>query len=172
MNFRLEDASASLKLLFTFFLLFVGVGYVFGLVNINNNTGLSFTGVVVHYRGEAEEEVPTEFASAKLIQEHHVHMFSLSMLFVLVGVIFSMSRLPESLKCAFIAAPFIGMFLDFTGFWLLVFVSPLFAWLPIVFGGFMALSFFLLIARPLYEMWVLPVWHKKWGEAETPWFLK
>jgi hypothetical protein len=171
MNFRLEAAPASLKLLFTFFLLFVGIGYVFGLVNINNNTGLSYTGVVVHYRGEAEEEVPTEFASAKLIHEHHVHMFSLSMLFVLVGVIFSFTSLPESLKCAFISAPFLGMLLDFTGFWLLVFVSPLFAWIPIVFGGFMALSFFLLIGRPLYEIWVLPIWHKKWGAA-IPWFLK
>jgi hypothetical protein len=29
----------------------------------------------------------------------------------------------------------------------------------------------MLIGRPLYEMWVLPIWRRKWGE-QVPWFLK
>lgn len=76
-------------MLVTFFLLLTGVGYLFDLINIWNNTGLSFTGLVVHYRGETGSELPPEFAFSRLIHEHHVHLFSLAMLFFLVGLIFS-----------------------------------------------------------------------------------
>ena len=172
MKFHLQEAPLSLKVLFTAFLFLVSIGYTFGLLNIYNNTGFSYTGVVVHYRGsETEKDVPKEFAVAKLVQENHVHLFGLSMLFLLVGFIFSLTNLPEIIKCFFVAAPFLGMLLDFTSFWLLVFASPFFAWLSILFGSLMAISFFLLIGRPLYEMWVLPLWRKKWGD-KLPWFLK
>ncbi len=167
----LVTARPSLKVLLSAFLLFVGLGYVFGLVNIYNNVGFSYTGVVVHERGDESEEVPVEFALAKLVHNHHTHLFSLSMLFFLVGGIFSFTRIPEKAKMFFIAAPFVGMFLDFSSFWLLVLQSALFAWGAVVFGAFMAFSFFLLIGRPLYEMWILPLWIRKWGTA-IPWFLR
>lgn len=162
----------SFKVLVSLFLLTVGIGYLFGLINIYNNTGLTYTGVVTHYRGDLKElTVPPEFAFAKLIQEHHVHLFSLSMLFVLVGIVFTLTRLPEIVKAVFVALPFMGMLLDFTSFWLLVFVSPGFAFLAMAFGGLMGFAFFLIIGRPLYEMWALPLWHRKWGKEGVPWFL-
>ena len=167
-DFRLSEANFSFKVLVSFFLLIVGLGYVFGLINIYNNTGFSYTGLVTHYRGD----VPKEFAFAKLVQHNHVHLFSLAMLFFQVGIIFSLTQIPEFLKAILIAIPFLGMLLDFTSFWLLTFVSPVFAWFSICFGGGMALSFFLLIGRPLYEMWILPLWHRRWPQGEVPWFLR
>lgn len=172
MPFGYDNARLSLKVLITVFLLFVGVSYVLGLVNIHNNVGFSYTGVVVHYRGDVNEmTVPPEFAFSKLVQEHHVHLFSLSMLFFMVGVLFSFTCLPEFPKSLFIAAPFLGMFFDFASLWLMTFSAPLFAWFTMIFGGFMALSFFMLIGRPLYEMWVLPIFRKSFGER-IPWCLK
>lgn len=172
MEMPLWNARLSFKVLVTFFLLLTGVGYLFGLVNILNNTGFSFTGMVVHYRGDMETmTLPPEFAFARLIHEHHVHLFSLSMLFFLVGWIFVYTSLPEMAKAFLVAMPFLALFLDFASFWLLVFAAPFFAWFSIVFGGLMAFSFFMLIGRPLYEMWILPVWHKKWGER-VPRFLR
>lgn len=171
MQLEYDKARLSLKVLITLFLVFVGVGYVLGLVNIHNNVGLSYTGVVVHYRGEGDDVVPPELALAKLVQEHHVHLFSLSMLFLIIGALFSFTKFPEPLKALFVAAPFLGMFLDFAGLWLTVFSSPAFGWLTVIFGGFMAVSFFMLIARPLYEMWVLPIWELKWNN-NVPWYLK
>lgn len=155
----------------TIFLLFVGVGYIFGLINIYNHTGMSYTGVVVHYRGAAGEEVPPEFAFAKLVNENHFHVFALSMLFFMIGVLFTFTSLPEPAKAIFVAAPFLGMFMDFASLWLTVFSAPLFAWLSIAFGAFMAFSFFMLIGRPLYEMWILPIWKLKWKES-VPWYLR
>ncbi len=165
------EARLSLKVVITIFLLFVGIGYIFGLMNIYNHTGMSYTGVVVHYRGAAGEEVPPYFAFAKLVNENHFHVFALSMLFFMIGVLFTFTSLPEAAKAVFVAAPFLGMFLDFASLWLTVFSHPVFGWFSIIFGAFMALSFFMLIARPLYEMWVLPLWKLKWNE-NVPWYLR
>lgn len=172
-DFRLSEANLSFKFLVSAFLIIVGIGYVFGLLNIYNNTGLSYTGLVTHYRGDVKTlSVPPEFAFSKLVHEHHVHLFSLAMLFFLVGIVFSLTQLPELPKAILVVTPFVGMLLDFTSFWLVVFVSPVFAWLAILFGACMATSFFLIIGRPLYEMWVLPIWHRLWGRKEIPWFLR
>ncbi len=171
MNFNYSNARSSLKIIITVFLLFVGIGYIFGLINIYNHTGMSYTGVVVHYRGAAGEEMPPDFAFAKLVNENHFHIFALSMLFFMIGVLFSFTSLPEPVKDVFIAAPYLGMFLDFASLWLTALTSPIFGWFSIVFGAFMAMSFFMLIARPLYEMWILPFWKKKWGE-NVPWMLR
>ena len=171
MTFNYSQARASLKVVITVFLLFVGIGYIFGLMNIYSHTGMSYTGVVVHYRGAAGEEVPPDFAFAKLVNENHFHVFALSMLFFMIGILFTFTSLPEAAKVFFVAAPFLGMFLDFASLWLTVFSHPLFGWFSIIFGALMALSFFMLIARPLYEMWVLPLWKLKWKE-NVPWYLR
>jgi hypothetical protein len=170
---QLSEASLSYKMLASLLLLTVAVGYVFGVINIYNNTGFSYTGITTHYRGDAEEAgLPKEFVFAKLIHEHHIHIFSLAILFYLVGSIFVHTRFHDSVKAIFISIPFAGMFLDITSFWLLAFVSPFFAFLAILFGSCMAIAFFLLLGRPLYEMWILPVWVHRWGVGKVPWFLK
>ena len=169
----LSEAGLSFKVLATGLLLAVGVGYVFGLIHIYSDVGFSYTGVVTHYRGEgAEGEIPKEIAAASLVHVHHIHLFSLAMLFFLIGMVFTLTNLPEIVKAVFVALPYVGMFLDFSSFWLLVFVSPVFAAVAMIFGGLMAVSFFLIIGRPLYEMWILPVWEKRWGKENVPWFLR
>ncbi len=172
MELHYDKARLSLKVLITFFLMFVGASYCLALINIQNNVGMSYTGVVVHYRGDMNAPTDSpDLAFAKLIQEHHVHLFSLSILFLIIGLLFSFTTLPEFWKALFVGAPFIGMAVDFGGIWLTVFTSPIFGWLTVIFGGFMAASFFMLIMRPLYEMWILPIWEKKFNQ-NVPWYLR
>jgi len=169
----LSKAQLSFKVLISSFLLMVGIGYLFGLIHIYTDVGFSYTGIVTHYRGDAKElTLPAEFAFARLIHNQHVHIFGLSMLFLLIGVIFTLTQLPERVKALFVMAPFVGLFIDLSSFWLLVFTSPFFAWLAAIFGAFMGLSFFLIIGRPLYEMWVSPLWYRIWKEENVPWFLR
>lgn len=169
----LHEAHLSFKVLISFFLVAVAIGYAFGLVHIYNDVGYSYTGIVTHYRGsEKELDVPPELAMAKLIHHQHVHVFGLSMLFLLIGIIFTLTQIPERLKVIFVMAPFLGMILDMSSFWLLVFSSPFFAWGAIIFGSFMAFSFFLILGRPLYEMWILPLWIRKWGKDHLPSLLR
>ncbi len=171
-NLKLSEANLSFKVLVTFFLLTVGIGYVFGLIHIYTDVGFSYTGIVTHYRGQGgKPDLPPELAFAKLIHVHHIHIFAISMLLMLIGTIFTLTELPELMKTIFVAMPFVGMILDFSSFWLLAFASPIFALSAMIFGGLMAFSFFLIIGRPLYEMWILPIWRHKWGE-NIPWFLR
>ncbi len=173
MNIRLSKAPLSFKVLASFFLLAVAIGYVFGLIHIYSDVGFSYTGMVTHYRGsEKELTTPPEFAFSRLIHVHHVHIFGISFLFFLVGILFTLTQLPEPVKTIFVAVPFIGMFLDFSSFWLLVFASPVFAVFGMIFGGLMAFSFFLIVGRPLYEMWFSPLWEKAWGEGNIPRYLR
>ena len=170
---RLENAPLSFKVLASFFLLAVMVGYVFGLIHIYSDVGFSYTGMVTHYRGsEKELTTPPEFAFARLIHVHHVHLFGIALLFFLTGFLFTLTTLPEPVKVVFVAVPFLGMLLDFSSFWLMVFVTPVFAFFAMAFGGLMALSFFLIVGRPLYEMWALPLWRRVWGEENIPWYLR
>ena len=127
-NFRLSEANLSLKFLTSFFLVTVGIGYVFGLIHIYMDVGFSYTGVVTHYRGGG---LPPELTFSRLIHLHHVHIFSLSMLFLLIGTIFVFTELPELVKVVFVSMPFVGMFLDFTSFWLLAFASPIFGFFAV-----------------------------------------
>ena len=169
----LSTANLSFKVLISFFLLTVAAGYVFGLMHIYSDVGLSYTGIVTHYRGDVKEmTIPRDFAFANLIHHHHVHIFGLSMLFLFIGLIFTLTSIPEGAKAVFVAAPFLGLILDLSSFWLLVFASPVFAWFSIIFGAFMALSFFLLIGRPIYEMWILPILYRQIGSSSLPWFLR
>lgn len=167
----LSEANLSFKTLISLFLIAVGIGYIFGLIHIYTDVGFSYTGIVTHYRGTEESALPPELAFSQLIHVHHIHLFSLAMLFVLIGTIFTLTELNEFVKSIFVATPFVGMFLDFSSFWFLVFGSSIFAAFAMVFGAVMAFSFFLIIGRPLYEMWILPIWRKKWG-GRVPWFLR
>ena len=168
----LSEANLSFKMLISLFLVAVGIGYIFGLIHIYTDVGFSYTGIATHYRGEdGNGALPPELAFSQLIHVHHIHLFSLAMLFVLIGTIFTLTNLPEIVKTVFVLIPFLGMFLDFTSFWLLAFKSSIFAASAMVFGGLMAASFFLIIGRPLYEMWILPIWRNLWG-PNIPRFLK
>ena len=172
-NFKLSEANLSFKVLVSFFLFAVGIGYLFGLIHIYTDVGFSYTGIVSHYRGEGgTPSLPPELAFAKLIHVNHIHIFGISMLLMLIGSIFTFTELPELAKAIFVATPFVGMILDFSSFWGLAFVSPIFAAVAMVFGALMAFSFFLIIGRPLYEMWILPIWRRKWGANNVPWFLR
>ena len=152
-GFRFATSPLSLKLVLSLFLIMVSIGYVVGLINIHLKTDMSYTGTVSHYRGNLEEmQFPKTLGD--LIQEQHVHIFGIAMLFVLTGVIFSFTSSPEAVKAVFVSLPFAAMLFDLGSFWLLRFVSAAFGWLSIISGATMAISFFLIVGRPLYEMWI------------------
>lgn len=152
-GFRYVTAPLSLKLVLSMFLIMVSIGYVVGLTNIYLKTNMSYTGVVSHYRGNPEEmKFPKSLGD--LVQEQHVHIFGISMIFVLSGIVFAFTSLPEKVKAFFVVLPFASMLFDLGSFWLLRFVNASFGWLSIFSGGTMAVSFFLIVGRPLYEMWI------------------
>lgn len=91
-----------------------------------------------------------------LVRVSHIHLFGLTMVFFILGSIFSHARVrPAWFKSAVIATPFAALVLDI-GSWYLTKLAPPFAWLVIGGGGLMALAFATMWAVSLYQLWFTP----------------
>lgn len=83
----------------------------------------------------------------------HIHLFGMSFIFILTGIIFSMSELNIYLKLLIIALPFIAMWIDIGSWWFTKF-QPAFAYTVITGGILMGIAFGAQVFISLYEMWV------------------
>ena len=105
----------------------------------------------------AETDSGISFSS--LARVSHIHLFGIAFIFMFVGLIFSLAAgVPPALKASAIVMPYIFLFVDIASWWLTK-LSPHFAWLVIIGGGMMALSFVFMWTVSMYEMWIMPGKH-------------
>jgi hypothetical protein len=108
----------------------------------------------------AETDSGASFSS--LARVSHIHLFGIAFIFMFVGMIFSLAAgVPPLLKASAIVMPYIFLFVDIASWWLTK-LSPHFAWLVIIGGGMMALSFVFMWTVSMYEMWIMP-----WKHADS-----
>lgn len=102
----------------------------------------------------AKTDTGASFSS--LARVSHIHLFGISFIFMFVGLIFSLAAgVPKYLKAGVIIMPYIFLILDISSWWLTK-LNPVFAWLVIIGGGAMALSFAFMWIVSMYEMWIMP----------------
>jgi hypothetical protein len=102
----------------------------------------------------AETDTGASFSSLARIS--HIHLFGIAFIFMFVGLIFSLAAgVPRYLKAAVIVTPYVFLIIDITSWWLTK-LNPNFAWLVIIGGGAMALSFAFMWTVSMYEMWIRP----------------
>jgi hypothetical protein len=88
-----------------------------------------------------------------LVRVSHIHFFGLTFVFFILGSIFSHAYVrPVWFKCAVIASPFVAVTLDI-GSWYFTKLYHPFAWVVMIGGGLMALSFTYMWAVSMYQMW-------------------
>jgi hypothetical protein len=98
-----------------------------------------------------------------LVRVSHIHLFGLTMMFYILGTIFSHAQLrPAWFKAAVIATPFASLVLDI-GSWYFTKLYQPFAWVVIGGGAMMALAFAFMWAVSLYQLWL---WRAPAGEAQ------
>lgn len=108
----------------------------------------------------AETDPGASFSS--LARVSHIHLFGIAFIFMFVGMIFSLAAgVPPALKASAIVMPYIFLFVDIASWWLTK-LSPHFAWLVIIGGGMMGLSFVFMWSVSMYEMWIMP-----WKHADS-----
>lgn len=111
-----------------------------------------------NFAKRAETDPGASFSN--LARVSHIHLFGIAFIFMFVGMIFSLAAgVPPVLKASAIVMPYIFLFVDITSWWLTK-LSPHFAWLVIIGGGMMGLSFAFMWIVSMYEMWIMP-WNKK-----------
>jgi len=162
------------KVFCTLFLLGIGCGALAALTQAATAVGLSPGEVQAslmpdvpmmqmhHGQMSAEKEIDLGqiSSSAKvwirtplLIQTSHTHLFGMTLIAGLLGLIFLFSSLGEVPKSLILALPFVGTVLDIGGMWLTRFVWPSFSALVILGGSLFALGYALIAVRSLYELW-------------------
>ncbi|MDO7597061.1 MAG: elongation factor-1 alpha [Pseudomonadota bacterium] len=102
----------------------------------------------------AETDTGASFSSLARIS--HIHLFGIAFIFMFVGLIFSLAAgVPRYLKASVIVTPYVFLIIDISSWWLTK-LNPNFAWLVIIGGGAMALSFAFMWTVSMYEMWIRP----------------
>lgn len=105
----------------------------------------------------AETDTGATFSS--LARVSHIHLFGIAFIFMFVGLIFTLAAgVPKPLKVTAIVIPYVFLLVDIASWWLTK-LNPYFAWLVIIAGAAMALSFAFMWLVSMYEMWILPHKH-------------
>jgi hypothetical protein len=108
-------------------------------------------------------EMDTGMTIASLIRVSHIHMFGITFIFFLMGLIFSHAYLrPVWLKSVVVLLPFLAIVIDI-GSWYLTKIDTAFAWAVIIGGVMMGLSFAFQWIVSMYQLWFY-----KYSTAEHP----
>ncbi|MDH4174959.1 MAG: elongation factor-1 alpha, partial [Betaproteobacteria bacterium] len=88
-----------------------------------------------------------------LVRVSHIHFFGLAFVFFILGTIFSHAYVrPVWFKCTVVALPFISLTLDI-GSWYFTKLYHPFAWVVMIGGALMGLSFAFMWVVSMYQMW-------------------
>lgn len=104
-----------------------------------------------------------------LVRVSHIHLFGITFVFFIMGMIFSHAYVrPVWFKCTVMAMPFIGLVADVSSWYFTKLWSP-FAWVVMLGGALIGLSFAYMWVISMYQMWLgrapAAVARRKAGEA-------
>lgn len=89
-----------------------------------------------------------------LVRVSHIHFFGITFVFYILGSIFSHAYVrPVWFKCAVVALPFVCLVLDI-GSWYFTKLYHPFAWVVILGGAVMGLSFAFMWVVSMWQMWI------------------
>ena len=97
-------------------------------------------------------QVDTGSSFSQLARVSHIHLFGISLIFLLTGGIFALSTIPARWRLPIIILPYLCIWADIGSWWITKF-EPLFAYVVLIGGGLMGLALALQILIPLWEMW-------------------
>ncbi len=117
-------------------------------------TGLSPQGIANHYRGsDATFGEPMSFR--ELAEITHFHLFTMPVVFMILVHVLYLTMASNRLKVLMTWMGFGGVILDLISPWLIRYVSPMFVMTMLGGDILMTVSFLVMMAIPLYEMWVV-----------------
>ena len=88
-----------------------------------------------------------------LVRVSHIHLFSITFIFFIVGFIYSHAYVrPTMLKCIVIAVPFLSLTFDVAA-WYMTKLWTGFAWVVIIGGLLYSLSFAIMWFTSMWQMW-------------------
>lgn len=98
-------------------------------------------------------EIDTGMDIFTLVRVSHIHLFGLTFIFFIMGLIFSHAFVrPVWFKAVVVATPFVAIMADILSWYVTKFFPP-FAWVVIISGGLMGASFAFQWVISMYQIW-------------------
>ena len=94
----------------------------------------------------------TGLSVLQLTRVSHIHLFGISILFLLTGAIFSLSETPIWFRVSVLIIPYPAIIMDIGSWWVTKYYDPAFAYIVLFGGAFMGLAMACQIIISLWEM--------------------
>jgi hypothetical protein len=92
----------------------------------------------------------------ELARVSHIHLFGISIIFLLTGAIFALSETPVWVRIPLVVIPYVTIMMDIGSWWFTKYLDPAFAYVVIAGGAGMGLALAAQILIALWEMWIRP----------------
>jgi len=156
LNGLLFSFPKEIKLLIGAFIIILSIGFFTGLLFVSETSSANPNGIEEQYLGNESDEDAKIMKFKKSDQEMltlvHNHILSMSIIFFLVGLILSMTKLNRKLKLFLMIEPFASVLLTFGGIYLLWKGMVWMTYIVMFSGALMTLTFTLSVVIILYQL--------------------
>ncbi|WP_406684157.1 hypothetical protein N1F78_00065 [Seonamhaeicola sp. MEBiC1930] len=123
LNGLLISLPKEIKLLIGAFIIVLSIGFYTGLLFVGETSSANPNGIEEHYLGNEDVEdvevMRFKKSEREMLTLIHNHILSMSIIFFLVGMLVSITKLGKKIKLFLIVEPFVSVVLTFGGLYLL-----------------------------------------------------
>jgi hypothetical protein len=123
----------------------------------NPNSGLQIASLATFQDVQKLTQVDTGQSILQLARVSHIHLFGISLIFLLTGAIFSLSETPAWLRVSLVVIPYLAIVADIGSWWFTKF-TPVFGFVVVIGGAIWGLALAGQILISLWEMWLPMPW--------------
>jgi len=157
MKNTLSSLDKSIKILIGLYLIVSTIGVSLGLSYVYLTTQMTPVGMAEQYLGNSNDwapKLPKTFID--LISHTHDHVVVFSIIFFILGLIFSLNSILKGFwKLFLMFEPFLSIVVTFGGFFVLRFVNGDFAYIIIISSLMMYACFYIMVFISLYELFII-----------------
>jgi hypothetical protein len=140
------------KIIYTTFLVFTLLGFISIWTFYLAKTGIGPSAIVDYYRGN-EEKILFAKTFQELWEVTHFHLFSVPLIYMVLAHLLALTRLSNRTKGLVMIGGALGILLDISAGWLIVYAAPGFVVFKIIGRLLLTVSFLAFLMIPVYEMW-------------------
>jgi len=112
-----------IKLFIAAFVIVLSIGYITGLLFVNETDATSPDGIEENYLGNEEDEeaavMKFQKSNREMLTTLHSHILSMSFIFFFLGALVAITSLPKKIKSFLMIEPFFSIILTFGGIYFL-----------------------------------------------------
>lgn len=155
-NFRLRQLPKYARMACLAFILTLSVGYFTGLAFVFQTESNTAVGMEENYNGNEDrpEEMVMKFKKSQreMLTIVHTHILSISLIFFSAGVLLFFSSVPKRLKSFLLVEPYVSLIVTFGGIYLLWYGIGFVAYVVLVSGVLMTLTYVATVIFILKEL--------------------